>query len=92
MRVQDDLSIRSVGHRRRPGRLGEVNHFRRDSHVHVMPAAHQLPADGDVGLDFARVPQFASTNFIADPGLSLPVRILRNESGGPAPRLSRPAA
>ena len=53
MRVQDGLQIRSVGDRRRPSRLSEANHFRRDSHVHVVPAAHQLTADGDVGLDFA---------------------------------------
>ena len=53
MRVQDGLQIRSVGDRSRPGRLDEVNHFRRDSHVHVMPAANQLTADSDIGLDFA---------------------------------------
>ena len=53
VRVQDDLQIRSVGDRGRPGRFDEVNHFRRDGHVHVMPAANQLTADGHIGFDLA---------------------------------------
>ena len=65
VRVQDGLQIRSVGDRRRPGRLGEADHLGRDGHVHVMPAAHQLAADSDVGLDFAASSPVASTNFIA---------------------------
>ena len=63
VRVQDDLQIRAVGDRGRPGRFDEVDHFRCDSHVDVMPTAHQFTTDSDVRLDFAPRPPVCQYKF-----------------------------
>ena len=53
VRVEDGPRFRPEADRRYPGRFGEADQVGRNGHDHVVAAAHQLAADGEVGLDIA---------------------------------------
>ena len=64
-----------------------------DGHMPVAPAAHQLTADSDVGLDFtASSPICQHKSHRRDPSLSHPVRVLGNGSDGPASPAQPPSS